>query len=157
MLLAFFVAALAEELGWSGYVIDPMQDRWNALQASVLLGLVWAAWHIVPYLQAHRSLAWIAWQCHFTVTGRVILVWLYNNTGKSVFATAVCHAMANVSVFLFPIYGSYYDPHIASLITTFVAVLVTVLWGPRTLARFGGLHRRAHRSCSSADAGKLDP
>ncbi|MGD1096712.1 MAG: hypothetical protein ABSB35_32545 [Bryobacteraceae bacterium] len=25
--IAFFVAALGEELGWSGYVIDPMQDR----------------------------------------------------------------------------------------------------------------------------------
>jgi membrane protease YdiL (CAAX protease family) len=48
MLLAFFAGALGEELGWSGYVIDPMQDRWNALQASMLLGLVWAAWHIVP-------------------------------------------------------------------------------------------------------------
>jgi membrane protease YdiL (CAAX protease family) len=135
LFLAFFIAALCEELGWTGYAIDPMQDRWNALQASILLGLLWAAWHIVPYLQAHRTLTWIAWQCLFTITGRVILVWLYNNTGKSVFATAVCHAMANVSVFLFPIYGSYYDPHIASLITTFVAVLVTVLWGPQTLAR----------------------
>jgi len=27
MFLAFFIAALGEELGWSGYVIDPMQDR----------------------------------------------------------------------------------------------------------------------------------
>jgi len=27
MLLAFFIFALGEELGWSGYVIDPMQDR----------------------------------------------------------------------------------------------------------------------------------
>jgi len=134
--LAFFVAALDEELGWSGYVIDPMQDRWNALRASILLGLVWAAWHIVPYLQAHRSLAWIAWQCLFTVAARVLLVWLYNNTGKSVFAAAVCHAMLNVSIFLFPIYGSYYDPRVAGLITTFAAVLVTVGWGPRTLARY---------------------
>ncbi len=54
MFLAFFVAALGEELGWSGYAIDPMQGRWNALQASILLGLVWATWHIVPLVQAHR-------------------------------------------------------------------------------------------------------
>jgi membrane protease YdiL (CAAX protease family) len=30
--LAFFLAALGEELGWSGYIIDPMEDRWGALQ-----------------------------------------------------------------------------------------------------------------------------
>ncbi len=136
MLLAFFVTALCEELGWSGYAIDPMQDRWNALQAGILLGLVWAAWHVVPYLQGHRSPAWIAGQGLFTVTVRVLLVWLYNNTGKCVFAATVCHAMVNVSIFSFPVYGSYYDPGIAGLITTFAAVLVTIVWGPRTLARY---------------------
>jgi uncharacterized protein len=136
MLLAFFIAALGEELGWSGYVIDPMQDRRGALQASMLLGLVWAAWHIVPYLQAHRSLAWIAWQCLFTVAARVLIVWLYNNTGKSVFAAALFHTMSNLSWQLFPIHGSDYDPRITGLIVTFAASTVAVVWGPRTLARY---------------------
>lgn len=134
LFLALFTAALGEELGWSGYAIDPMQDRWSSVQASILLGLVWAAWHIVPYLQAHRALDWIAWQCLFTVAERVLLVWLYNNTGKSVFAAALFHTMANVSWLLFPVYGSHYDPRTAGLITGFVAVVVTVVWGPRTLA-----------------------
>jgi membrane protease YdiL (CAAX protease family) len=31
--VAFFIAALAEELGWSGYVTDPMQARATALEA----------------------------------------------------------------------------------------------------------------------------
>lgn len=63
LFLVLFVAALAEELGWSGYAIDPMQDRWNALQAGILLGLVWAAWHVVPLVQANRAAAWIACWC----------------------------------------------------------------------------------------------
>ncbi|MEO8613076.1 MAG: CPBP family intramembrane glutamate endopeptidase, partial [Chloroflexota bacterium] len=33
-----FIFALGEELGWSGYAIDPMQDRWGALRASLVLG-----------------------------------------------------------------------------------------------------------------------
>ncbi len=136
MSLAFFIAAVGEELGWSGYVIDPMQYRWGALQASMLLGLVWASWHLVPYLQAHRSLAWIAWQCLFTVTARVLIVWLYNNTGKSVFAAALFHTTINVSWQLFPIHGSYYAPRITGLIVTFAAAIVAILWGPRTLARY---------------------
>ena len=131
----FFVTAQAEELGWSGYVIDPMQNRWGALPAGLFVGTVWAVWHIIPFLQAHRSLAWIAWQCLFTVAARVLIVWLYNNTDKSVFATALFHTMSNVSWLLFPIYGSYYDPRMTGLMTTFAAVVVTVVWGPRTLAR----------------------
>ncbi len=136
MFLAFFIAASGEELGWSGYIIDPMQDRWGALRAAVLLGLVWAAWHIVPLLEAQRSPAWIAWWCLSTVAARVLMVWLYNNTGKSVFAMALFHAMTNVSWQLFPIHGSYYDPRVSGLIVAFAAAIVTAVWGPRTLARY---------------------
>jgi membrane protease YdiL (CAAX protease family) len=135
MLLAFFVAALGEELGWSGYIIDPMQERWGALGAGILLGLVWAVWHIVPLVQAHRSPTWIAWWCLFTVAFRVLIVWLFNNTGKSVFAAAVCHDTNNVSWKLFPVHGSYYDPRLTSLIVTLAAVIITAIWGPRALAR----------------------
>ncbi len=86
MFFAFFIAALGEELGWTGYAIDPMQERWNPLQASILLGVVWAVWHMIPFAQAGRSPSWIAWQCLTLVAARVLLVWLYNNTGKSVCA-----------------------------------------------------------------------
>ena len=133
LFLALFIAALGEELGWSGYVLDPMQDRWGAARAGVLVGLAWVAWHIVPLLQVQRSPAWIAWWGLETVATRVLLVWLYNNTGKSVFAATLFHTMSNVSWLLFPIHGSYYDPRIVGPITALAAVLVTAVWGPRTL------------------------
>jgi len=136
MFLVAFIAALSEELGWMGYAIDPMQNRSNALYASILLGLVWSAWHFVPLMQAGRSPAWIAWWCLFTVASRVLIVWLYNNTGRSVFVAAVYHAMMNVTWQLFPINGSYYDPRITALIVTLAAVIVTVVWGPKTLAQY---------------------
>jgi membrane protease YdiL (CAAX protease family) len=59
--IAFFASASGEELGWSGYVIDPLQNQLSALVASILVGLVWAVFHYVALLQAHRSLEWIAW------------------------------------------------------------------------------------------------
>lgn len=136
MFLVFFIGALGEELGWSGYITDPMQARWSALQASIILGLVWAAWHVIRYRQAHRSTAWIAWYCLFTVATRVLMVWLFNNTGKSVFGAALFHAMVNVSWFPFPNSGLQYDPRITGPIVAFAAVIVTVMWGHRTLARY---------------------
>jgi membrane protease YdiL (CAAX protease family) len=126
---AFFTSASAEELGWSGYVIDPMQNRWGALGASILVGLGWAVFHYVALLQAHRSLAWIAWWSLWTVALRVIIVWLYDNTGKSVFAAALFHATINVTWQLFPIQGSFFDPRVTGAITAFVAVAVIVVWG----------------------------
>ncbi len=60
MFVAFLVGALGEELGWSGYITDPMQQRWSALQAGFILGFVAVLWHLVPLLLMHRSPTWIA-------------------------------------------------------------------------------------------------
>ena len=99
------------------------------------MGLVWAVFHYVALLQAHRSLVWIAWWSLWTVALRVIIVWLYNNTGKSVFAAALFHTTINVAWQLFPIQGSFFDPRVTGAITALVAGTVVVVWGPRTLAR----------------------
>jgi uncharacterized protein len=135
MSLAFFVGALGEELGWSGYVIDLMQDRWNALQTSLLLGLVSVLWHLVPLLLIHRSPTWIAWWCLYAVAARILIVWLYNNTGGSVFAVALFHTTLNLTFMLFPVYGSHFDMRLGGLGMVFTAAVVTVVWGPTTMAR----------------------
>lgn len=130
----FFVAALGEELGWSGYAIDPLQVRWHALAASLILGVVWAAWHIIPLRQAGHAANWIAWWSLVTVALRVLHTWLYNNTGKSVFGAALFHASTNVSWQLFPNHGSHYDPKIAGIVLATTAALVVLIWGPRRLS-----------------------
>ncbi len=136
MVLSYGVIRLGEELGWSGYAIDPLQARFGALWGALFLGMVWAVWHVIPLLEAHRSLMFIAWWSLGTVAARVIIVWLYNNTGRSVFVAALFHAMINLTWQEFPINGSYYDPRITGVITAIVAVVVVIVWGPRTLARY---------------------
>jgi CAAX protease family protein len=124
LFLIFLVAALGEELGWSGYAIDPLEARFGALGGAVLLGMVWAAWHIVAMVQAGQSPGWIAWGCLDMVASRVLMVWLYDNAGKSVFAVALYHAMANLSTkTLFP-GGSYPAERIISLILVVGALMV---------------------------------
>ena len=136
MFFAFLVGALGEELGWSGYITDPMQDRWNALPTGILLGLVGVLWHLVPLLLMHRSSTWIAWWCLYAVAARILIVWLYNNTGKSVFAVALFHATLNLSWMLFPVYGSHFDVRLGGVVMALVAAAVAVVWGPETLARY---------------------
>lgn len=131
-----FVGALGEELGWSGYAIDPMQARWGALRAGIMMGWIWAMYHYIGLAQAHRSLAWVAWWTIGTVALRVIIVWLYNNGGRSVLIAALFHTTVNVTWLLFPIRGSYYDPRVTGLILALVAAIAVVGWGSRTLARY---------------------
>lgn len=130
---AFFIFGMGEEIGWSGYAIDRMQARHSALGTAIVLGAIWALWHIVPLVQAHRAPAWIAWWCLGTVATRVIIVWLYNNIRRSVFSAIVYHDVDNVAWLTFPIGGSYFDPKVTSCILVIVAVAVTLVWGARTL------------------------
>lgn len=135
--ILFLIPAVCEEAGWMGYAADPMQYRWGALRAGIIMGSVWGLWHLVGwYYQTHHTLTWTTGQFISTVALRVIIFWLYNNTGRSVLAAILFHDMMNVSEFLFPDYGSHYDPVITGTITAIVATIVTLLWGPKTLARF---------------------
>ncbi|MDF1613272.1 CPBP family intramembrane glutamic endopeptidase [Stygiobacter electus] len=135
MCVAFFISALGEELGWTGYATDPMQNQLGALQASIVLGLIWTVYHFIGLTQTHRSMTWIAWWSLGTVALRVIMVWLYNNTEKSVSAVALFHMTINVTWQLFPVNGSYYDPRVTGTITALVAVIIIIFWDPRNLVR----------------------
>jgi hypothetical protein len=127
---------VGEEGGWHGYAIDRLQARWNALTAAALLGAVWATWHLVPMMQMDRTPAWVAGQFANLFVSRIVYVWIYNATGKSVFATILFHAMHNVTTVLLPAYGWPYDPFVATAILALVAGAATFLWGPNTMARF---------------------
>lgn len=148
--VVFTVEALAEEVGWQGYAIVPLQERWSALAASVILGTVWAAWHIVPLLQMDRTPIQITWQCLVMVVTRILIVWLCNNTGQAVLAAILFHAMNNVTTVLLPAYGWPYDPFVALIILGVAAAIVTLLWGPKTLARY----RYARPGTDALDEGR---
>jgi membrane protease YdiL (CAAX protease family) len=95
--IAFLLAATFEELGWSGFATDPLQSRIGALGASIVIGVVWATWHWIPLLQAHRQIDWIGWWSLGTVGQRVLIVWLYNRARGGVLAATLFHAMMNVT------------------------------------------------------------
>ena len=133
--VVFFLAAVGEEVGWMGYAALPLQERWSAFTTDLILGAVWAIWHIIPELSANTP-AWVAGQFFSTIVLRILIVWLYNNTGKSVLAAILFHDMVNVSEFSFPNYGSHYDPLISDAIMVVIVVIVTLFWGPETLARY---------------------
>lgn len=133
----FLVTGFFEEVGWTGYALGPMQARYGALVAALVIGLVWAAFHLVADLQGGHDLGWIAWHRLGSVMLRVLIVSAVNNTGGSVLAAILLHASDNVAWQLFPNNGSHYDPAFVAPITALAALGITVAWGARTLARRG--------------------
>ena len=127
MLFALFLpCALLEELGWSGYALDRLQTHRSPLVAGLVLGGVWAAWHYPALAEVGRSIEWIVWWSVWTLSARIIMVWLYNWTNASVFAVALYHAISNLCWQMFPVHGTYFDPKTSAIITLALALLLMI-------------------------------
>ncbi|MCC7162812.1 MAG: CPBP family intramembrane metalloprotease [Anaerolineae bacterium] len=136
LFVVIFILGIGEELGWMGYAAEPMQERWGALIAAIMIGVVWGVWHTVPFLQNNVTPTWIFWQYANTIGLRVLIFWVYNNAGKSVFVAILFHTMSNIAELVWPFSGDSYDPFFNTIFVTVAVVIVTILWGPKTLAHF---------------------
>lgn len=130
--VAFLVAAVGEELGWSGFLTEPLARRLGDRSAGIVLGLIWAVWHVVPLLQAGRPAPWIGWWTVVTVGQRMIMMWIYANAGRGVPIMVVFHASGNIAYALFPNGGTHYEPIFVAPIVVLVAVMTIACWPRRS-------------------------
>jgi len=131
-----------EELGWRGYVLDRMQSRWSALMSSLILGVVWALWHLPLFFiqgtyQQGLGVGTLAFWLFFAgvVPLTVPFTWVYNNTRRSTLAVIILHAMVNFTGELIAL--TERADTIWTLTWFVVAVAIAVIWGPKTLSRDG--------------------
>jgi uncharacterized protein len=105
-LLLLAVMAVGEEFGWRGYALPRLQGRIHPLPASLVIGVIRAAWVLptfayllVPHLHFH-----LPFGNHFPlfatilVSESVLATWLYNSTGRSVLVTMLFY----LSIRVFP-------------------------------------------------------
>jgi membrane protease YdiL (CAAX protease family) len=134
LLLMFFIMAIGEEVGWMGYAYEPMEERWNATRASLILGIIWFIWHTPFYLiVAGNSLIWAGGALVLMSGFRILLSWIFNNTGKSIFGAILFHAVYNISQTVIPGYTNPLGPGIAAILMIIIVLIVTRVWDPQTL------------------------
>ena len=137
LLFVLFVLGIGEEA--DGRAQRIRCRRAGALTTAVVLGLVTSLWHLVPLVKMGHSAMWIAWWTVWSVPLRIFILWVYNNTGKSLFAAIVMHAMINLSSSspFIPRVGSHWDLLILAVLTWIAAIVVVGVWGPTLAARRG--------------------
>ncbi len=86
---------LSEEIGWRGYALGRLQTRWNALTSSLIVGLVWALWHLPLFMMVGTSqhelrLPFIGFLVGF-MANSILYTWLYNNTKQSIWSAMLLH------------------------------------------------------------------
>jgi membrane protease YdiL (CAAX protease family) len=133
----FLGGPLEEEFGWRGYALDRLQAKWNALVSSLVLGLVWGAWHLplffIPGNIQYNTPIWGF--MILIILGAILFTWIYNNTSGSIFACMLFHTMINLSYIMFPTYETIFGG-LYLLILDFIAVaLILIIWGHKRMVR----------------------
>mgnify|MGYP001339100878 CR=1 FL=1 len=131
----FALGAIQEEFGWRGYALDLMQSKWNALLSSLMIGFIWAIWHLPLFFIEGTMQSKIPFSIFLisTLGISVIYTWLYNNTKRSILIVLLFHAMHNTTFNIFPI-PLLPSPGKAFLYLTilqsFVAIIIIFIWKP---------------------------
>ncbi len=126
---------LTEELGWRGFALDRLQGRWNPLLASLMLGSLWALWHLplffIPgmpqYAMGFGTVDFWLFLVSL-ISLAVIMTWVYNHTQRSVLAAILLHFLFNTTFALVAAPGQAI-PTQALLYGTSLQVLVALLVG----------------------------
>jgi membrane protease YdiL (CAAX protease family) len=152
LLPVFFVYILLagggvdEELGWRGYALPRLQQRYGALIASVILGLFWAGWHIPAWFtqgSGQNVISFPAFVVNVTAAA-IIFTWLYNSTGASLPVVILAHTIFDLcttgpwsrALFALPPDQSGLDPfNLLTAAVLIAAIGVVLATDARTLTR----------------------
>jgi len=93
-----------EEIGWRGYALPRLAARFGLGGASLLLGVVWAVWHLPFFFIREADLSGQSFPLYLLqVTAlSVAMAWLYANTRGSLLPVMLLHSAVNNTKDLVP-------------------------------------------------------
>jgi uncharacterized protein len=153
LLILFF--NLAEEVGWTGFLQARLQDRHGPLKACLIVTVPFAIYHLPAWMvefelglaQLHLALALTAVFAISQFFGRIIIMWLYNNTGYSVLLVGMFHSSFNVTTSTF---DSFIPREMSFLLAAGVVAVAAVLIAVFTRGRLSYRPERGPRPADSA-------
>ncbi|PRY13153.1 hypothetical protein CLV24_10667 [Pontibacter ummariensis] len=122
---------VAEELGWRGYVLDPLQEKWGALKGSAILGFFWICWHLPLFFiegtsQHAKGFGFQFWSWSFQLVFlSIVFTWVYNNTNRSILAAVLLHLMANMA---YPVNLEPVGEAIFTVIRLLIVLAIAFAW-----------------------------
>lgn len=132
LLLSGLIIGIQEEVGWRGYALPRFQARWGALTSSVILGAIWAPYHIGKWLIRERLDSFLEFSLWIILIS-IFTTWIFNNTNGSILAAVLFHAIVTNGIA-----GCCGVPWAMKLllgIYLVAAIIIVAGFGPKNLVR----------------------
>lgn len=104
--IIFLVNGVTEEPGWRGVALPHLQEDYNAVESSIIIGFLHSCWHLPLYFipgatkffnQPEKLIIPFISFLIVTILYSFIYTWLYNSTG-SIFFPILTHTTWNLSI-----------------------------------------------------------
>ena len=104
LFLSVISGPLNEEFGWRGYALDPLLLRFGFVKANLILGFIWAIWHLAWYFTPGQAQYAMLQKSLFDALAFIpssialcfVVTIVYIKTGRSILAGAMVHMLSNL-------------------------------------------------------------
>lgn len=112
ILITVFLSCTLEEVGWRGYGIDSLRNKFNLFKTSLIFSGIWALWHIPAFLIRNGYFQKEVWNLGIGYTANyfimlfpvtILINWAYIKNNRSILIAIFSHAIMNISFAIFQI------------------------------------------------------
>lgn len=132
---------LGEELGWRGFALPELLRLCSPLAASLVLGALWAAWHLPMWLMYGKAGLPLAASFVWTVAISVVFTWIYLGSGNRLTLAWLFHSSLTATGYLLSPIPTFTDDFIHLAAACIIGSL---------LVRQGNAHGQGASSRSAA-------
>jgi uncharacterized protein len=98
--IMLLIATLGEEIGWRGIALPALQQGNSAFKSSIILGLLWAAWHIPFWLLLESfdqfGVSYLLLNFLFVLPLTFYITWFFNHAKQSILLAVALHLTFNI-------------------------------------------------------------
>ncbi len=126
------LSALWEEIGWRGFLLPILQEKYTAIKASFIIGFIWGLWHLPIFLAlnpyGNKTIIFFLIMFIGCFALSTITTWLFNSTKGSLLICILFHNAINTSAAYF--YGNLKGEELRPLIiwVVFLVTSAIIIW-----------------------------
>ena len=132
LIISTITGATGEELGWRGFALPRLQMRMSALNASLVLGVVWTMWHVPLWFAGlgYEKIPFAAYAI-LLMSSTVLITWACNNSRGSMVIASLFHLTMNIALNIIDSKALF----VYALLIFAFTVIVVFFYGPSRLSK----------------------
>ena len=123
------LSAFWEEIGWRGFLLPDLQEKYTAIKSSLIIGFVWGLWHLPIYFAINpygdKTIIFFIIMFIGCFALSIIATYIYNSTKGSLLACILFHNAINTSAAYF--FGNIKGEELRPLIIWILLLIVSAV------------------------------